>query len=200
MRRWFIFILITVSSTAQAQSSTTELRTQVTSESSERFFRRAIPQTQMIVANFKNAGQATPEVRGGWGGGALFDLGRDSKWVTESGLIYQQVFAGSQRNSAKPTQSLSVPVAFKYYFTGQDETSFYAKAGLELSTVSSTGEFGSSYNTGALFGIGLKYILTPQIDIYVDATYVRSIESMLQKRAGLDSLFGAAAGVGFNLL
>lgn len=214
-----ISILISVliaSVVSQAQPPGAEVRRRGWQMTSARYVHRVVPQAQVIFPSYQTSGSTSFVAQQGWGVGALVDIGNEPNLVIESGLLYRQLNGGTKDTTGAADYSfsyLSLPVSAKYYFTGQDATSFYVKGGGIASTLTSSNVDyspgyagpprsirGRNFELSLALGVGAKYIMTRNADLYLEGNYTRPMDNILQSRSGLTSAWSLGAGVGFNLL
>lgn len=207
------FCFLTVGAFAQENSNTTS--TENTASSPHRLVRRIMPQVQLIYSNYQSDATTNYINKQGWGAGALFDFGTAQHLVLESGLLYRELNGGFQNTYGSTTYTfdyLSLPVAAKVYFSGQENTSFYLKAGAMASTqtasnvVYSPGYAGSAQSVNGrawefagLGGAGMKFVLTPQSDIFIEADYSRPTDILFTTATGYNAAWNLGAGFGLNL-
>ncbi len=200
----------------QEYSNQSKMRFENRGSSEERLVRRIIPQASIILSDYKGADAPDYLNKNGFSVGALADLGTDYNLVLETGLLFRQFNAGSQFalwNTNYTNNYLSVPVAAKYYFSGQENTSFYVKGGamgstlVSQSTSSTPGNAGPIYSVNdqnfevsALGGFGAKFFISRDTDFVVEGVYTRDVNAIFTNPAGV--YIGAlnfSAGVTVNL-
>jgi hypothetical protein len=190
---------------------TSEASAPRTSSSPDRFFRRAIVEGSLVNAGWEGSQNTRYSKPNGYAAGILFDIIGTQSLVLELGAMYRQLGTtvdnglGSNDFTAN---YISVPVAAKYYFSGQESTSLYLKAGLMGSVLVSnntvyatrTTQVGpNNWETAALAGLGLKVNVASSTDLLLEADYTRSIDSVFSNQNVYRSDLGAALGVAINL-
>jgi hypothetical protein len=211
------FVLGFISSAyAQEYSNETKMRFENRGSSEERLVRRIIPQAAILLSDYKGGDAPNYQNKNGFSVGALVDFGTDYHFVVESGLLYRQLNAGSQFalwNTNYSNNYLSLPVAAKYYFQGQENTSVYIKGGamgstLLSQTVNSTPGSGGpvysvndqNFEVSALGGLGAKFFITRDTDFVVEGVYTRDVNAIFTNGAGVyNSALNLSAGVTVNL-
>lgn len=151
------------------------------------FISRITPEASVIGSTF--TGTMASESFGaktGFGAGILVDLGRSS-YVFETGLLYRRLgteVSGfyTDQNFIWSLNYLSLPLAMKYFFRGQDLTSLYLKLGVmpsmllsEDMALGSTQQWTATYNNSVdlsgIIGVGVKVALSHSADLILEATY-----------------------------
>lgn len=177
--------------------------------------RRLLPQAQVTYSNYQNSFSTNYLDRQGWAVGALLDLGTHRHWVVETGLLYREINGGFQTSFGMTNFSydyLSLPTAAKFYLTGQDSTSLYFKAGAMASTLTtstvtvapgnrkSIPDLNSkNWEVSGIVGAGMKFVVTPQSDIFVEAGYSRPLDILLSQALGYNGSWNLTGGFGINL-
>jgi hypothetical protein len=189
-----------------------------TASSADRFVRRLIPQMSVIITDAggtSNAAGSTYVTRNGFTAGALMDLGTGTHLVMESGLLYRQVGASNDNNLFGNTnfnaRYLSVPLAAKFYFGGQEVGGLYLKAGVmgsallgsdtsySAGALNTTNVNGQQWNLSAIAGVGLKTYLTAGSDLVLEAGYLRDLTSVYTDQDVYNASYAATAGLSINL-
>jgi opacity protein-like surface antigen len=170
----------------------------------------------MVEASLSNIGfQGDDSTRyssaNGYSAGALVDLLGTSNLVLETGVLYRQLgttYKNGLGDNRFTANYISVPISAKYYFSGQEVTSLYLKAGVMGSTLISdntvyatpTTRIGArSWETAFLAGVGVKVNLSDVSDLIVEGDYSRSIESVFNNASIYRSDLSAALGFAVNL-
>ncbi len=207
----FCVSLIPFRAVAEEGTSTGRYESQP-DQSSDRFFRRVILTGSLVNAGYQGGGSSRYNNANGYSAGVLLDLAGTSNLVLETGALYRHlgttVDNGLARDNAYTANYLSVPITAKYYFNGQENTSFYAKAGLMGSTLVSdntayiapTTKIGArSWEASLLGGLGFKVNVASSSDLLIEADYNRSIQSVFPGTDIYRSDLTGSLGVAFNL-
>ncbi len=209
-------MLASLSCYAQQYSNETKMKIENRGSSEERLFRRLIPQAALILSDYRGSDSSRYQNRNGFSIGALLDLGSGYNLVGETGLLFRQLNAASQYGAWNTNYSynyLSVPIAAKYYFSGQENTSLYVKAGamgstqVSQSTTTSAGSAGPVYSVNdqnfevsALGGIGAKFYISQDTDFIVEGNYSRDVNTIFMTGNGIyNASLNLSAGVTVNL-
>jgi opacity protein-like surface antigen len=201
---------LSVSALAQEETTT---RTSVTGESRapDRFVRRIMVEGSLANAGYQGDTEGRYSKPNGYTAGILADLIGSDKMVLETGVLYRQFgtdYASGIGPNTFTANYISVPLAAKYYFRDQEETSFYMKGGVMGSTLISdnrlyetaTSQFGArAWETAFLVGLGMKFNLTAATDLLVEADYSRSIDSVFNNYSVYRSDISGALGLAINL-
>ena len=206
--------LVSVCSLSYAgQEGSTETTVDRSASSEQRLVRRIIPQADLVYSNY----QGDVINRQGYAVGALVDLGTGYHLVVETGALYRQLnasFNNSFGNTDYTANYISVPASLKWYFSGQENSSLYIKAGAQASTLinqnatyspgytgSSRDLNGRSWEFAGLGGVGAKLYLSRSSDLILEADYTRATDTLFTNANGnvYDSAFNFGAGVAFNL-
>lgn len=150
--------------------------------------------------------------------GAAVDLFKAGNLTLETGLLYKQ--EGGTWNQSGNTLHMNylvVPVAAKYFFSGERANGFYAKGGLTPAvnvahyytnpsgTVSRDIQGASTFDFGVLIGVGGKVALTTETALILEADYVKGLTNIINPanvRSGASiSNTGVSflSGVAFNM-
>ncbi|MDZ4676543.1 MAG: outer membrane beta-barrel protein [Oligoflexia bacterium] len=211
----FKFILAAVSLMSTVAFGATENSGEVVtdaprrSSSEERIVRRIIPQAGIIWSEYRGSDNKVYFGREGYSVGALFDLLGTHKMVLETGALYRERGVATD-NTTFRARYISIPVTAKYYLNGQENTSFYLKAGAMGSnligsdstrTVSSNSTVNftaDQWELDGVAGVGMKFVLSQNTDIFIEATYQRPWENLFSGEYAYSALSGNA-GFGINL-
>lgn len=196
---------------AQEDANTNTTSAGTTASSPDRFLRRIIFEGSLLNAGYEGSGTERYSKENGYAVGILFDLIGTHNWVFETGASYRHL--GTDVNNGLGNNSLtanyiSIPVSAKFYFSGQEGSSFYLKAGAMGSVLISnntiyatpTTQVGpNAWETALLVGIGYKMQIASAADLIIEANYTRSINSVFSNDDIYRSDIGAAIGVAVNL-
>lgn len=156
-------------------------------------FRRVVPTASIIVSDFVGgeAHKYEHDPKVGVGLGATLEIGRENL-VFETGLLYRQQGISQKISDVEVVvhaDYMSLPLAAKYYFNGQDVSSFYLKGGLLPALLVSKKVVGKTLNfrmersdyfmtnfeLGAIAGLGGKINLSSNAALILEANYSRGI-------------------------
>lgn len=209
-----LFSFICTGSVARAaDDSTGTTQGQVTTEShnSDRFFRRIMAEAAYSNVGFQGDNTSRYSQPNGYTAGILLDIIGTGNWVMELGALYRQFgtnYNNGLGNNSFTANYISVPIDAKYYFSGQEGTSLYIKAGAMGSTLTSnntlyatpTTQVGArQWETAFLGGVGCKIGLNDTTDLLIEGDYSRSIDSVFDGSNVYRSDISAGAGVSVNL-
>lgn len=149
--------------------------------------------------------------------GGTIDIG-EGNLVTETGILFRQIGASETPTiNSKPLDVetdlnyMSVPVAAKYYFSNQHDSSFFAKVGIapsllignKLASATQGPNFRNSdpnsFALDGLVGLGGKYQITSQIGIVLEASYWRAATPVYSGSSIYTSNFVNTLGININL-
>ena len=177
----------------------------------DRFFRRVIFEGSLANAGYQGDGSSRYSNPNGYSAGVLLDLLGHGGLVLETGAMYRQLgttYNNGVGDNKFTANYISIPVDVKYYFSGQETTSLYLKAGVMGSTLISnntmystpTTQIGArSWETAFLGGLGVKFNLSSATDLLLEADYSRSIDSVFNDANVYRSDISAALGLAINL-
>jgi opacity protein-like surface antigen len=178
---------------------------------SNRTVRRLLVEGSLTNIGYEGKDAARDSKVNGYTVGLLFDLFGSFNFVLETGALYRQLgitIDDRFGDSALPANYVSIPISGKYYFTSQNETSAYLKAGaLESAMVSKNISYtknekvikARTWETAMLVGLGIKTKLTSQTDVLFEGDYTRALESMFYDSSVYRSELSATIGIGINL-
>lgn len=207
----FSFVANCAHAEEEGAAGTSEEEASQRSTSSSRFFRRFIVEGSMVNAGYEGNESSRYTKPNGFSVGALLDLLGSANLVLETGAVYRQL--GTTVNDGLADNSftanyISVPVSAKYYFSGQEASSFYIKGGVMGSTLisdntiftSPTTQIGArSWEAAFLAGIGYKFALASVTDALLEVDYNRSISSVFPDMDIYRSDITGTLGFAFNL-
>ncbi len=218
-------LILSLSSIALAQEETAKLQDVGTSSTSISVAQpsqkpkatRITPELSLISSTFVGSGANEAKSITKISIGGLIDIG-ESNLVTETGIVYRQIGADETvAVKSAPTgvetdlNYLTVPIAAKYYFSNQHESSFFAKAGIAPSLLVGNqlaetthgpnvrNEDPSAFAVDALVGLGGKYQLTSQVGIVLEVSYWRGLTSVYSGASVYTSNFVNTIGFNINL-
>ena len=179
--------------------------------SPDRFFRRIIVAGSLANAGYQGGDSTRYSRPNGYSAGVLLDILGSGGLVLETGALYRQfgtTYDNGLGSNTFTANYISVPVDAKYYFSGQETTSLYLKAGVMGSSLISnntmyatpTTQIGASaWETALLGGLGVKFNLSSATDFLLEADYSRSIDSVFNGASVYRSDLSAAVGLAVNL-
>ena len=205
--------VVCASISAGADDTVTTTQTTVTTEgrSQDRFFRRIIFEGSLVNAGYQGDDSARYSNPNGYSAGILFDLLGRRGLVLETGALYRQLGTTYDNGLGANTFTanyISIPFDLKYYFSGQEVTSLYLKAGVLGSTLISNNTMyatpatqigANAWETAFLGGLGCKFNLSSATDLLLEADYSRSINSVFDNASVYRSDISAALGFAINL-
>lgn len=178
---------------------------------------RITPELSMISSTFVGSGAQDSKSITKLAIGGNIDIG-EQNLVTETGLLYRQVGANetaSIKSVLTPVETdlnyLTIPVAAKFYFSNQHESSFFAKAGLAPSLLvgnqfiqsTTVPKFRSadpsSFAVDALVGLGGKFQLTNEIGLVLEISYWRGLTPVYSGSSVYTSNFTNSLGLCIQL-
>ncbi len=190
---------------------TSETTSPRSASSPDRFFRRIMVEGSLVNAGWEGGDTSRYSRPNGYAVGILFDLIGTEKLVLETGALYRQLGTTVENglgDNSFTANYISVPLSAKYYFSGQESTSLYLKAGAMGSTLLSnntiyatrTTQVGpNKWETAVLAGVGVKFNLASSTDLLLEANYTRAIDSVFSDQNIYRSDLAAALGVAVNL-
>ncbi len=218
-------LLLGLTQTTLAQEQNTSLKdiststtsVQIESPTQKPKAARITPELSLISSTFVGEGGQNAQSITKMAVGGSIDIG-ETNFVTETGILYRQIGA-SETTPIKSIMTsvetdlnyLSVPVAAKYYFSNQHESSFFAKAGLAPSLLignqfiqSTTGpNFRNSdpsiFAVDALVGLGGKFQLTNEIGLVLEISYWRGLTPVYSGSNVYTSNFMNSLGLSIQL-
>ena len=177
----------------------------------DRTFRRLIPEVSLANAGYEGGDSTRYSSPNGFAAGFMVDLFGKENLVMELGALYRQfgtTYSNGVLNNKYTADYISIPLTAKYYFSGQEVTSFFLKAGVMGSTLVSknstyqtpTTQIGArSWETAFVAGLGGKISMTDRTDFVIEADYSRSIDSVLNGANVYRSDLSGVLGVAINL-
>ena len=181
---------------------------------SEGAFSRIIPEISFISATLTGESAQDVNNKNGFGIGLLMDLGH-SNAVLETGVMYRQLGTFSNPpasiGSTLNLNYLSLPLIGKYYFSGQEESSAYIKAGFMPSLLVAKSVENDVYSTSyirginsfdiqATVGLGGKIAIDGGTDFILEADYARGLFNIDAEGGSIyNSSFTVLAGLGISL-
>ncbi len=177
----------------------------------DRFFRRVLIEGSVANAGYEGGDSSRYTKPNGYTAGMLVDLLGNRALVVETGAMYRQfgtTFNNGVENHKYTADYLSIPLSLKYYFSGQESTSFYLKAGVMGSRLlsntnlypTSTVQIGTrAWETALLGGVGGKFQISPSTDVLVEADYTRALDSAFSGSNTYRSDLSGALGLAINL-
>ncbi len=182
-----------------------------TASSEGRFARRLMVEGALLNAGFEGGDNSRHNQPNGYSAGLLGDFIGTGLIVMEAGALYRQMGTTPQNgfgNNSFTANYISVPLSAKYYFTSQEFSSLYVKAGYMGSTLISNNTYYSSptrqlgaqqWESAVLGGIGYKINLGSSTDILVEANYNRGLDSVFADSNVYRSDVSGALGFAMNL-
>lgn len=173
-------------------------------------FRRIMVEGSAVSATYDGTDASKYSLPSGYSVGVLFDLIGKNEMVLETGLVYRRVSTNVE--SGLPDNTLNadyvgIPLSAKYYFSGQDVTSIYLKAGVIGSALTGNNTIIAAKNrnvepklwqTGAQAGLGVKFDFARDASVLVEVDYLRAFESVFDNATVYRSDASAALGMGMN--